>query len=135
MASSEHPVVVSGGRSYVAVGCTSGIYVSPRGQEGESLPTFFLPSFNTHLDFKKVLSLSNPTAMAAVQTYRDKVFNKFVVHHENSLVSYSLDLIARVSLGQVEHKVLNASLEKISGHPNNVIFFRHAHVGPRVLSA
>ncbi|KAF9025814.1 hypothetical protein BDZ89DRAFT_1068060 [Hymenopellis radicata] len=108
---------VSGGRPYVAVGCTAGIFVSPRGRE----------------EFTKVLNHISPLALAAVQTHQDKTFNKFIIHHESSLISYSLDLIVHVSQGQAEIKLLNASMEKIAGQNSSVMFFKHTHVGSRVL--
>ncbi len=85
-------------------------------------------------EFTKVLNHISPLALAAVQTYKDKIFNKFIIHHESSLISYSLDLIVRVSQGQADVKLLNASMEKIAGQLNSVVFFKHTHVGSRVLS-
>ncbi len=70
--------------------------------------------------------------MAALQTLGNKTFNKFIVHVNGSLLSYSLELIARVAMGQAEPKALGASMEKIVA--NEVIFFKHLHVGTRVLS-
>ena len=128
--------VVSGGRQFVAVGCTSGIYVSPRGREGKDMAHLASHSIKVNVttsEYKKVLDITSPTALAAIQTYKNKIFNKFVVLHDSTLVSFSLDLIARVSQGQAEAKLLNASLEKIAGPTNSVVFFRHTHVGSRVL--
>lgn len=73
-----------------------------------------------------------PTSMAALQSLGSKTFNKFIVHLNNSLLSYPLDMIAQVALGQVEPKVLAATVEKIVS--NEVVFFKHLHVGQRVLS-
>lgn len=108
---------VSGGRNFLAVGCASGIYVSLRGKD----------------EFRKVLDHSNPTSIAAVQTFEKKIFNRFLVHHDSVLTSYSLDLVARVAVGQAQQKTLEASLEKIAGHDANVLFFRQVHIGTRVL--
>ncbi|KAK0223358.1 hypothetical protein IW262DRAFT_820050 [Armillaria fumosa] len=108
---------VSGGRNFLAVGCTSGIYVSLRGKD----------------EFRKVLDHPNPTSIAAVQTIEKKTFNRLLVHHDSVLTSYSLDLVARVALGQAQQKTLEASLEKIAGHDTNVLFFRQVLIGSRVL--
>lgn len=72
--------------------------------------------------------------MAAIESLGNKVFNKFIIHVDSSLVSYSLDLLARVSLGQAQSKTLDASSEKITGQ-DSVLFFRHAQIGQRILSA
>ncbi|KAL0955022.1 hypothetical protein HGRIS_003941 [Hohenbuehelia grisea] len=112
----------SGGRNFIAVSCTSGIYVGPRGEE----------------KFVKVLNYANPTSIAAIQTLGNKAYNKFLVHYDTNLFSYSLDLLARVALGQAQHNMLDASLERLAGsesHANtgNVLFVRHAVIGQRML--
>lgn len=86
------------------------------------------------LEFRKVLHYPNPTSMAAIQTAGKKVFNKFVIQFESALFSYSLDLIARVALGQAHPQTLDASLEKIAGNDTNILFFRHAYISQRSLS-
>ncbi|KAJ3865305.1 hypothetical protein EV359DRAFT_72510 [Lentinula novae-zelandiae] len=102
------------GRQFIAVACPTGMYAAIRGRE----------------NFRKVLNVQ-PTSMAALQSLGSKTFNKFIVHLNNSLLSYPLDMIAQVALGQVEPKVLAASVEKIVS--NEVVFFKHLHVGQRVL--
>jgi hypothetical protein len=86
-------------------------------------------------DFVKVLNLPNAISLAAIQSLGKKTFNKFVVHVETALLSYSLDILARVALGQAQPKTLSASLERIVGQDTAVLFFRHAYIGQRVLSA
>jgi len=66
-----------GGEGYIAVGCTSGIYVSKRA---------------TDHSFRKVLESNEPNSMVAIPE-----FNKFLVHCESALSSYALDNIVRVS--------------------------------------
>ncbi|KAJ3783008.1 hypothetical protein GGU11DRAFT_848965 [Lentinula aff. detonsa] len=102
------------GRQYIAVSCSTGIYVTIRGRE----------------TFCKVLNVQS-TSMAAVQSLGPKTFNKFIVHVNNSLLSYPLDLIAHVALGQTEPKALAASMEKVVS--SELMFFKHLHVGQRVL--
>ncbi|KAJ4494966.1 hypothetical protein C8J55DRAFT_109545 [Lentinula edodes] len=102
------------GRQFIAVACSTGMYAAIRGRE----------------NFRKVLNVQL-TSMAALQSLGSKTFNKFIVHVNNSLLSYPLDVIAQVALGQVEPKVLAASVEKVVS--NEVVFFKHLHVGQRVL--
>ncbi|EGN99254.1 hypothetical protein SERLA73DRAFT_168758 [Serpula lacrymans var. lacrymans S7.3] len=102
--------VASGGRSFLAVGCATGIYVGPRGEGG----------------YRKVLSLTSPSALIALQEY-----NKLVVHHDTYLVAYSLDLLVRVALKQTPPGSLDASLEKIAGHDGNVLFCKAGRLGTR----
>jgi hypothetical protein len=61
-------------------------------------------------------------------------FNKFIIHHESSLLSYSIDILARVAQGSAPPQALDASLEKIAGHDGNVLFFKAGRVGNRTLS-
>ncbi len=78
--------------------------------------------------------------MAAIQSLGEKNFNKFLVHYDTSLVSYSLDILARVALGDAPRRALDASLEHIAGSDSsagtgNVLFFKHAKVRQRMLGA
>lgn len=72
--------------------------------------------------------------MAAIQSIGSKKFAKLVIHSETSLVSYSLDALARVVLGEAQPSTLAATLEKIPGQDGYVVFFKHVHVGDRALS-
>ncbi|KIY71515.1 Dbl domain-containing protein [Cylindrobasidium torrendii FP15055 ss-10] len=107
------------GRHYLAVGCTSGIWVSQRGREV--------------VDFKRVIAFPSPRAIAAIYAHGEKIFNKLIVHDESTLNSYPLDLVAKVAEGKADAKSLSSSCEKIAGQPKNVVFFRYTHVGPRLL--
>jgi len=61
-------------------------------------------------------------------------FNKFIIHYESSLLSYSSDILARFALGLSHPQTLDASLERIGGHDGSVLFFRAGRVGNRTLS-
>ncbi|KAH7911069.1 hypothetical protein BJ138DRAFT_1113504 [Hygrophoropsis aurantiaca] len=103
-----------GGKTLMAVGCATGIYVGVRGED----------------KFRKILSFTSPTSIIALQD-----FNKFIVHHENWLISYSLDLLARVALYQAPPSSLDASLEKIAGQDGNVVFCSAGRIGQRSIIA
>jgi hypothetical protein len=71
--------------------------------------------------------------MYAIETVARKPFHRFVVEHDSSLVSYSLDILGRVGLGQADPKTLMASLEKHD--TSNVVLSKIVLVGKRVLSS
>ncbi|KIK63091.1 hypothetical protein GYMLUDRAFT_163599 [Collybiopsis luxurians FD-317 M1] len=102
------------GRQYIAVACASGVFVAVRGRE----------------NYRKVLDMQ-PTSMAALQTLGSKTFNKFLVHANGSLLSYSLDVLARIAQGDTDPREFAGSVEKVVS--NEVIFFKHLHIGQRVL--
>jgi hypothetical protein len=85
------------------------------------------------IDFHWVLNYKNPTSLAALTTLEDKVFNRFVIHSDSSLVSYSLDILARLALGQTQLQTLDASIERISGNDMNVTLCKHVQIGGRAL--
>ncbi|KAJ7756435.1 hypothetical protein DFH07DRAFT_820553 [Mycena maculata] len=105
----------SGERRFLAVGCFSGVYVGHREEE----------------HFHKALAASNPTSIFAIETLVDKPFGRFIVHHDSSLVSYSLDILGRIGLEQADPKTLVASLEKHD--PSNVMLSRIVRIAKRVL--
>ncbi|KIM39836.1 hypothetical protein M413DRAFT_446755 [Hebeloma cylindrosporum] len=104
-------------RRFLAVGCGPGIYVGPTNTE----------------NFRWVLNYKNPTSLATLTSLGDKVFNRFVIHSDSSLVSYSLDILSRLALGQSQTETLDASIERISGNDVNVAFCKHVHLGGRSL--
>jgi RHO1 GDP-GTP exchange protein 1/2 len=61
-------------------------------------------------------------------------FKKFIVHHETSLFSYSLDILARVAQGNSQSNTLDATGEKIAGQDGSVLFFKAGYIGNRSLS-
>lgn len=102
----------AGGKKLMAVGCATGIYVGSRGD----------------LNFRKILSYGNPSSIIVLQD-----FNKFIVHHENYLLSYSLDLLARVAMYQAPASSLDASMEKIAGGDGTVLFCSAGRIKQRMI--
>ncbi|KAJ7227194.1 hypothetical protein GGX14DRAFT_418522 [Mycena pura] len=105
----------SNGRKFLAVGCFSGIYAGHWGGE----------------KFQKALTSSNPTSLFAIELVANRAFNRFMVQHDSSLVSYSLDILGRLGLGQADPKSLVASFEKHDG--SNVLFCQVVPIGKRIL--
>lgn len=62
-------------------------------------------------------------------------FNKLIILFNGSLIAYSLDLVARVGLGQTNPEILEASLERLPKPDRNgtIIFFRVGTVAEKVL--
>ena len=85
------------------------------------------------LDFRWVLNYKNPTSLATLTSLGDHVFNRLVIHSDSSLVSYSLDILSRLALGQTQTEALDASIERITGNDVNVVFCKHVHLGGRAL--
>ncbi|KAF7327861.1 hypothetical protein MKEN_00366000 [Mycena kentingensis (nom. inval.)] len=106
---------IADGRRFLAVGCFSGIYAGHWEEE----------------NFHKALASSNPTSFIPLDTVANRPFNRFVVQHDSSLVSYDLQLLGQVALGQCDPKKLHASYEK--HETNNVMFSKVVKVGKRVL--
>ncbi|KAF9557432.1 hypothetical protein CPC08DRAFT_640312 [Agrocybe pediades] len=102
---------VNSGRRLLAVGCGRGIYVAPASSE----------------KFQLVLHSRFPVALSAYTTLGDKVFNRLVVQADSSLVSYSLDIMARLALGQTSTQTLDASMERICNADTNLVFYKHVH--------
>ncbi|KAI9060664.1 hypothetical protein FKP32DRAFT_1613628 [Trametes sanguinea] len=99
----------SGSHKFIAVACTSGVYIAIRGE----------PSY------RKVLTVPNPTCMVSLPPA-----GKFFVLHEGGLFSYSLDLICRTALGFATAQSLDASKERIS---TDVVLFRVGRIGSRYM--
>jgi len=116
------------GLKFLVVGCETGVYVASRGDNSAiKAPAFPIIINNCyHADFQKVLPLPNATHVAVLQS-----FNRFVVQTDSSIYSYSLDLLARVSIGRAPRATLDASMEKIA--EGNAIFFRTGQIGKRTL--
>lgn len=60
-------------------------------------------------------------------------YNKILVHSDEGLDSYSLELMARVALGTSRPQDLDASRERISGQDVAVVFARVETVGSRTM--
>ncbi|KAJ7650251.1 hypothetical protein FB45DRAFT_887431, partial [Roridomyces roridus] len=107
---------VSDGRKFLAVGCFSGVYAGHWEDE----------------NFSKALTASSPASLFAVETLANKPFGRFVVHHDSSLLSYSLDVLGRLALGQADPKTLVGTMEK-HDNSNNVLIARIIQMEHRLL--
>ncbi|KAF7312263.1 hypothetical protein MIND_00239300 [Mycena indigotica] len=105
----------TGGRKFLAVGCFSGIFAGHWEEE----------------KFYKALPSSNPTTLFALETISTRPFNRFVVQHDSTLMSYAQDLLGQVALAKLDPKKFQASCEKHDS--SNVLFSRVMRVGKRVL--
>ncbi|EMD33527.1 hypothetical protein CERSUDRAFT_87363 [Gelatoporia subvermispora B] len=108
--------LTSGGKNFVAVGCSTGIYVAPRGEASSGQA------------FRKVLNASNIVSMAAIPHY-----NRFIVLYDGGLYSYALDLVARVAQRAARRESLEASMERIDGRDGPVLFFQTGTFGSRTV--
>lgn len=89
-----------------------------------------------YLDLTQVFTWSSPPYLAALQSIGDKHFNKFIIHADNKIISFSLELVARCASGKPDSRllgVLNASKEIVTGADQNVLFARHVIIHGRVL--
>ncbi|KAH9903012.1 hypothetical protein C8Q73DRAFT_798049 [Cubamyces lactineus] len=99
----------SGSHRFIAVACTSGVYMAIRGQSS----------------FRKVLSVPNPTCMVPLPAA-----GKFFVLHEGGLFCYPLDLVGRAALGFTTVQAVDGSKERIA---TDVVLFRAGRVGNRFM--
>ncbi|EJD06594.1 uncharacterized protein FOMMEDRAFT_17102 [Fomitiporia mediterranea MF3/22] len=104
---------VSGGKNFFIVGTEGGVYVCMRGEP----------------NFRRVLSFQNASFIAALQQH-----NKIIIHTDALLLSYSMDIMARVSQDNSPPNALDASVEKISGQ-DNVILAKVGFVRDRTIVA
>ena len=113
------------------IGSATGIYTAQRGKSGEprSLSNIrALCNFRTMSDLTEILSITSPTSIYTLQG-----FNKVIIHHNNEIISYSLDMIARFSLGGSSRPSLESTYEKVSGNEGNVLFCKPGVVGKRTM--
>lgn len=111
------------GENYIAIGCTTGIYVSKRTIEyceSSNLSLVYLLSWLLAA-FRKVLEFNEPNSIVAIPE-----FNKFIVHCELELYSYPLDKAVRVSQGDAAHKDLSSFEEKKFAENHGEILFLKA---------
>ncbi|KAH7884721.1 hypothetical protein F5I97DRAFT_1929559 [Phlebopus sp. FC_14] len=101
----------SGGKTFMAVGCSSGIFVGRRGE-----------------NYRKILSFENAKSIIVLQE-----FNKIIIHHDNYLLAYSLEVLARVVQYQSPASSLDASLETIAGQDGNVLCCQAGQIGDRTI--
>jgi hypothetical protein len=103
--------VAGGGKTYMAVGCSTGIFVGRRGE-----------------NFRKILSYEDAKSIIVLQN-----FNKIIIHHDTYLLSYSLEVLVRVAQYQAPPSSLDASLETIAGQPGNVLCCQAGQIGGRTI--
>jgi len=117
---------------YLAVGCTTGIYIRERESNSrESLGTPLALVTDMLSAFRSVLESHKPTSIVAVPD-----FDLFLVHCESALFSYPLDLVISVSQAQggATPRNLYASEEKLNQEHEQVLFFKKGQVTGRTLS-
>ncbi|KAF8547962.1 hypothetical protein OG21DRAFT_1423939 [Imleria badia] len=103
--------VASGGKTFMAVGCSTGIFVGRRGE-----------------NYRKILAFENAKSIIVLQD-----FNKIIIHHDNYLLSYSLEVFARVAQYQAPASSLDASLETIAGQAGSVLCCQAGQMGDRTI--
>jgi hypothetical protein len=121
------------GRKFLAAGCSAGIFVTVAGRDGAYLFYFLHINWRFWKAFRRALNHSDPKYIGVFQTLGDKVFNKFVVHSDQTVTTYSLELLARLALDQTSRDVLGASIEKIGGGDANIVLCKCAQVNGRAL--
>ena len=84
--------------------------------------------FHPSSDLTKILNIKSPTS---IYTLPD--FNKVIIHHNNEIISYSLDMIARISLRASSKSNLESTYEKVSGNEGNVLFCKPGVAGKRTM--
>ncbi|KAJ3518484.1 hypothetical protein NMY22_g13650 [Coprinellus aureogranulatus] len=121
------PFATQNGQRYLAVGCAQGIFIAPYGKAKGELNLFRkgCSELKRTLDMKRVFTFPNPHYLAALQSVGDRVFNRFIIHTDTRIISYSLELAARFVTGKVEPSVLEASKENVTTADHNVLFVRH----------
>ena len=83
----------------------------------------------TGLDLTKVLDITNPTSIFTLPD-----FNKVIIHHNHEIISYSLDMMVRLSLAKTSRLNLDSTREKVSNHhEGNVLFCKPGVVGNRTM--
>ncbi|EKM58279.1 uncharacterized protein PHACADRAFT_140069, partial [Phanerochaete carnosa HHB-10118-sp] len=100
------------GRTVIAAGCSSGIYIAARGKP----------------DFKRVLKKANVAYLEALSS-----LNKIIVHSDDGLEAYSLDAMALVGLGTARPQDLDASRERVSEQHAAIILARVVKISGRII--
>ena len=85
-------------------------------------------TFSIWPDLTKILNIVNPTSI-----YTLPEFNKVIIHHNHEIISYSLDMFARLSLGQTSQSGVESTYERVSGSERNVLFCKPGVVGNRTM--
>lgn len=80
------------------------------------------------IEYKRVLKMTNVVTLHALQD-----FNKVLVHSDEGLDAYSLDIMARVGTGLSRPQDLDASRERVSGQDVAVLFARVQKIDKRTM--
>jgi RHO1 GDP-GTP exchange protein 1/2 len=115
----------------MAVGCSTGIFIGRRG-ESKDLHVPFQKGMDCSpllSDYRKILSFEDVKGIIALQDV-----NKFIIHQDGYLLSYSLEVLARVAQYQAPPSSLDASLETIAGQNGNVLCCHAGQMGDRTIS-
>lgn len=120
------------------MGCESGIYAAPVEPDGTSILLFLTSllmemSFNIVTEFRRILNYRHPTSLAALTTSGHKTFNRFVVHADSAIMTYSLDILARLALDKSHLHSLDASIERVGQNDGSIVFCKHIHLDERAL--
>ena len=75
----------------------------------------------------------HPTSLAAMTTIGRKTFNRLVIHADSAVMTYSLDILARLALDKSQVHSLDASIERVGGNDVNIVLCRHVHSNKRAL--
>ncbi|EAU85398.2 signal transducer [Coprinopsis cinerea okayama7 len=81
----------------------------------------------------KALQFPSINYVTVLQGINNLVFNKFIIHYDTNVVSYSLDLLAMVAIGQGNPRMLEASRETVTPADHSVMFIRQVVMMDRVL--
>lgn len=103
---------------FLVVGCESGIYAAP---------------VEPDVKFRRVLNCMHPISLAALTTLGHKSFNRLVVHVDSAVMTYSLDILARLALDQSHLYSLDASMERVGGSDVNIVLCKHIHFDKKAL--
>ena len=98
-----------------------------------SLSIFDLWIRNIVMNFRLILNYMHPTSIVALTTLGRKTFNRLVIHVDSAIMTYSLDILARLALDKSQPQSLDASIERIGGNDLNIVLCRHVHSNKRVL--
>jgi len=84
-------------------------------------------------EFRWILTHKHPTSLAALATLGNKTFNRLVVHVDSAVLTYSLDILARLALDKSQVQTLDASIERVGGNDVNIVFCKHIHLAEKSL--
>ena len=88
---------------------------------------------NIVTEFRLILNYMHPTSLAALTTLGRKSFNRLVIHVDSAVMTYSLDILARLALDKSQVQSLDASIERVGGNDVNIVLCRHVYFNKRAL--